>query len=96
MKNLQRMGNEEYREKYINSTHYENRIFDSKIIENFLSDDEINMFNDAANSGSVLYKRDTSMAPVAKSFSTPHGETTAHYYIFNNFYCEDSLFQHKI
>lgn len=86
MKNTERMTDNEYKEKYINSTHYENCIFDSKVIENFLSDEEIEAFNNAAKSDDIFYIHDTSMAPVAKTFSTPHGETTAHYHIFDNFY----------
>ena len=46
----ERLTSEEYIEQYIKSEHYKNAIFDSKIIDNFLSDDELNVFEKAAAS----------------------------------------------
>jgi len=83
---FERLEDKEYLEKYIYSDYYKNSIFDSKIIDNFLSDSELHEFEKAAASDKVLYGHDTCMAPLALKFMGDTNHTTAHYYVFDNFY----------
>lgn len=87
MKSL-RLDNDAYKEKYINTEYYKNDIFSSKIVDNFLTDEELNQFDLAANSEHIYYVKDTCMAPEAKRLFGQEIEehVTAHYYIFDNFY----------
>ena len=82
----ERLTSEEYFEQYIKSEHYKDAIFDSKIIDNFLSDDELDVFEKAAASDDVYYVHDTSMETIALEKMGLTNYSTAHYYIFDKFY----------
>ena len=79
----ERLTSEEYFEQYIKSEHYKDAIFDSKIIDNFLSDDELDVFEKAAASDDVYYVHDTSMETIALEKMGLTNYSTAHYYIFD-------------
>lgn len=80
-----RLEKEEYIEKYIKSDHYVDNVFSSRTIDNFLTEEELDLFDNASKSDNVFYVHDTSMSPIAEKLNIG-GETTAHYHIFSNFY----------
>lgn len=77
-----------YYQKYIESDHYKSKIFESKIYDNFLSDQELDAFDKAAQSDDIHFVKDVSMAPEAKRLFDEDLEThiTAKYHIFDQFY----------
>jgi len=83
-----RIKKTEYTQKFIESDYYKNDIFESKVYENFLTDAELDVFDEAARSDYVFYVHDTSMGPVSNRLfgEDPESHTTANYYIFENFY----------
>ena len=83
-----RIKKTEYTQKFIESDYYKNDIFESKVYENFLTDAELDVFDEAARSDDVFYVHDTSMGPVSNRLfgEDPESHTTANYYIFENFY----------
>lgn len=88
MINNERLDDKLYYEKYIKSEHYKNKIFDSKIYENFLSNEELDVFDKASRSDDIYFVHDTCMGPEAQRLfgEDPETHTTAKYYIFDNFY----------
>tara|TARA_B110000046_G_scaffold64379_1_gene71843 strand:+ start:753 stop:1484 length:732 start_codon:yes stop_codon:yes gene_type:complete len=76
--NKQRISNEEYRERFLTNEYIKDKRFDSKIIDNFLSDEELDIFDQASKSEHIRYVHDNS-AP-------QHVSTVAHYNIFGDFY----------
>ena len=83
-----RIADTEYKQKYIDSEHYASNVYQSKIIDNFLSDSELAEFEKAAKSDNIYYVKDVSMAPLAKKLFNQDEEehVTAHYHIFASFY----------
>lgn len=83
-----RINDIEYKQKYIDSKHYVNNVYQSKIIDNFLSNSELAEFEKAASSDHIYYVKDVSMAPPAKKLfgQSEEDHVTAHYYIFASFY----------
>jgi hypothetical protein len=75
----------EYLSKFLNDEFYKNKVFDSQTYENWLSDEELNIFEKAAQSYEIAYTLDTSMAPLARQLNLSH-EASAHYYKFDKFY----------
>jgi hypothetical protein len=78
----------EYNKKYIQSDYYMSTEFDSRIVDNFLSDGELKEFDTATQSEQIYYVKDTSMSGVTKQLfnETEEDHITAHYNIFANFY----------
>ena len=85
---MERMDKDTYLEKYINSDYYKGTNFESRIYENWLSDEELDAFDAASKSDDIYHVHDTCMGPVAeKLFGEPAADhTTAHYNIFDSFY----------
>lgn len=73
-----RISHEEYRKKFLTDEYIKDKKFDSKTVENFLSDAELDIFDQASKSEHIHYVHDTS-AP-------QHVPTVAHYNIFADFY----------
>jgi hypothetical protein len=80
-----RVHDDEYKTTYYDSDFYKNTTFDSRTYENWLTDEELNIFEQAAYTSDVEYTHDTSMAPMSARLKIGQ-ETTAHYYKFGNFY----------
>ena len=85
---MERMNQKTYLDKYINSDYYKQTSFESKIYENWLSDEELDEFEKASQSEHIYYVHDVSMAPESERLGLGPAEehTTAHYYIFDRFY----------
>lgn len=83
-----RLTDEEYKEKYIKSDYYQSTNFESRTYENWLNEQELQMFEDAAASDDIWYEHDTGMAPEAQRLlgQDPKDHTTAKYFVFDNFY----------
>ena len=88
---MERIKKDEYLDKYIKSDYYKDTSFESQIHENWLSNEELDAFEEASKSDNIYYVHDTSMSPVAKRLGLEPNDdnneyTTANYYIFNDFY----------
>jgi len=83
-----RIDQTEYTQKFIESDYYKNDVFESKVYENFLTDDELNTFEAASKSEHVYYVHDTFMGPEANRLfgDDIDSHTTANYYIFDSLY----------
>lgn len=81
-----RLTDNVYLKQYIHNDYYKNAVFDSKIIDNFLSESELAIFESAAASDAVYYECDTSMKNLASEKLNADDLITAHYYIFDSFY----------
>lgn len=79
------IDNDEYTSTYIESEFYKNTLFESRTYDNWLSDEELDVFEQAAQTPEVDYSHDTSMAPLAERLGIGQ-PTTAHYYKFGRFY----------
>jgi len=84
----ERLNSEEYSEKYLQGEYYEQKKFENRIVDNFLTDQELEEFWKASQCGETYDKKDTSMAPLAEKLfgQDPSTHTTANYHIFDNFY----------
>lgn len=93
----ERFDNDEYAEKYLKSDHYKSKEYSSRILNNFLSDEELAVFDEATRSPNIMYVHDTCMARTAKELLDEPEEdhTTAHYHIFDNFY-SDPAWKHLV
>lgn len=78
---------EEYMDKYIHSDYAAKKDpLECMTVENFLSDEELDTFWEASQSEDIYYVHDNAMAPAVRELCGFEQETTAHYYIFNQFY----------
>ena len=84
------MNNDEYLKKYINQNAPVSDPCESIIIDNFLTDDEINQFIEASQHKNIYYVHDVSMGPIIKQHNISDDPTTAHYWIFSDFYTNPS------
>ena len=84
----ERLTEEEYRKKYLQGEYYEQTKFENRTIDNFLTDQELEIFWEASQCGKTHDKKDTSMKPLAELLygQDPSTHTTANYYIFGDFY----------
>lgn len=84
----ERIDDEEYKKKYLKGAYYEKNKFENRTIDNFLTDQELEAFWEAAKSGKTFYIKDISMAPLAEELYNQDQSThiTANYYVFNDFY----------
>ena len=78
----------EHSEKYLQGEYYEQKKFENRIVDNFLTEQELEEFWSASQSDKVKYVKDTSMAPLAELLydQEQSTHTTANYYIFDSFY----------
>jgi hypothetical protein len=84
----ERLKLEEYSKKYLQGEYYEQKKFENRIVDNFLTDPELDEFWTSSQSENAQYIKDTSMAPMAEMLfgQEPSTHTTANYHIFKNFY----------
>jgi|TARA_B110000902_G_scaffold244130_1_gene297061 hypothetical protein len=83
----ERLDKEEYAQLYLGE-YYNKTKMQSRTVDNFLSDSELDAFELASHSDDIYMIHDTSMSPLAEHLfqQDPSTHTTANYHIFEKFY----------
>ena len=84
----------EYTDRFLNDEFYKSTLLKSQTYENWLSDEELDIIEQAAQTYDIDYTHDVSMAPSAQQIGM-NDYTSAHYYKFASFYTNPA-WQHLV
>lgn len=92
MINEDRLSDEDYKNKYLTNEFFLNQdSLKTKQIENFLIDEELDIFENATNRDQIFHVEDTAMNASIERHYGEHiakDKITANYYIYSNFYTD--------
>lgn len=89
------MSADDYKEKFLDSDYHKSTRFDSIIVDNFMNDDELSAFEEAAKSEHIFHVVDNCMEDTVEDLCGFRPELTANYFIYEKFY-ENPVWSHLV